>query len=44
MEFPEIERVYTLKKIVFDLEHKFKFEDKIQWKDIEDLIYNFNHK
>ncbi len=23
IEFPEIERVYTLKKVVFDLEHKF---------------------
>ncbi len=29
IEFPEIKRIYTLKKVVFDLEHKFKFNDKV---------------
>ena len=30
--------------MVFDLEHKFKFDDKVEWKDIEKLVFNFNHK
>lgn len=29
---------------MFDLENKFKFLDKVEWKDIENIIINFTHK
>jgi len=34
IDFPEINRIYTLKKVVFDLENKFSFNDKMKWADI----------
>jgi len=43
VEFPEINRIYSLEKVIFDLENKMEFEAKTDWETIKDIITHFTH-
>lgn len=34
IEYPEINRTISIKKIIFNLEHRYLIKEKIEWKDI----------
>lgn len=34
LEFPEIGRTITLKKVIFNIEYRHKIKEKIKWEDI----------
>ena len=43
IEYPSLNRAYTLEKIFFDLENKVKYDEKVEWIKIQDQIMNFTH-
>lgn len=42
VEYPTIDRQYTLEKIFFDIDNKMKFEQKVDWNTVEDLIRGYS--
>ena len=44
IEYPEIKRTISIKKVIFNIEYRGMMEEKIRWKDIEAIFNNFEHK
>lgn len=44
VEYPEINRTISVKKVIFNIEYRSVMEEKIRWKDIESIFNNYEHK
>jgi hypothetical protein len=44
IEYPEINRTISIKKVIFNIEYRYKFTDKVEWRDIENVFFNYEHR